>query len=321
MISEEKNNKISPKRCFWALTLAISLFGESSAEARLSYYSDYFSFVGWDEKGWVTFALDTNRGQDGEEFQAEHFAVLYVEGSGWVQLKGNGNSPNTKKTLTGLPDSEYFHFSGNPAAGLLIESQPNDLSLRVRPIITRLNRQRRDDRYRMGSTSASMMWKGRTLKGRVIHEFISLENWNRLTRTYVGYWKDFHGLYLMTHDAETGRFGDFYLHRHRNKESGTLTGMVGGFAVIDGENLRLENIRVEVTGNSMALGIYRWPRSWKGYWQQNNSSGTLDFELELVERKTFSNWVIGGFAMGIVRGFVLYRHRRLAVYGLAEIIK
>lgn len=60
-----------------------------------------------------------------------------------------------------------------------------------------------------------MVWQGRNLKGRVIHEFIRLENWNRLTRTYAGYWKDFHGLYLAIQGAEKGRVGDFYLHRHR----------------------------------------------------------------------------------------------------------
>ena len=66
-----------------------SAAAQTFPEERLAYYSDYFSFVGLDDRGRVAFALDTNRGQDGAEFQAEHFVVLHDETDGWQKLGGN----------------------------------------------------------------------------------------------------------------------------------------------------------------------------------------------------------------------------------------
>jgi hypothetical protein len=51
----------------------------------LLYVSDYFSFVGQDSQGPVDFALDNNRGRDGDDYQAEHFLVLHDEKTGWAQ--------------------------------------------------------------------------------------------------------------------------------------------------------------------------------------------------------------------------------------------
>ena len=55
----------------------------------LLYVSDYFSFVGQDSQGNVTFAIDNSRGRDGEAYQAQHFLVLHDEKTGWVRLDGN----------------------------------------------------------------------------------------------------------------------------------------------------------------------------------------------------------------------------------------
>ena len=40
-------------------------------DTSLLYVSDYISFVGEDSQGRVAFALDNNRGRDGESWQAE----------------------------------------------------------------------------------------------------------------------------------------------------------------------------------------------------------------------------------------------------------
>ena len=45
--------------------------------SRLEYYSDYFSFTGQDSQGFVAFAMDNNRGRDGDSYQAEHFLKFY----------------------------------------------------------------------------------------------------------------------------------------------------------------------------------------------------------------------------------------------------
>jgi hypothetical protein len=89
-----------------------------TASTELSYYSDYFSFVGRDEKGLVAFALDTNRGRDGDDYQAEHFVVLHDEHEGWIELKGNGAYPNKTKTLIDIPDSTVFQFGGDKKEGI-----------------------------------------------------------------------------------------------------------------------------------------------------------------------------------------------------------
>jgi len=93
------------------LPLAV-LAGPAAAAETLSYYSDYFSFVGEDAKGKVAFALDNNRGQDGEHFQAEHFAVLHDEHKGWLRVQGSGAYPNPAGVLRTIPDSRDFAFSG-----------------------------------------------------------------------------------------------------------------------------------------------------------------------------------------------------------------
>ena len=53
-----------------------------NATSEVVYYSDYFSFIGEDEYGKVAFALDNNRGRDGDTWQAEHFVVMHDEHRG-----------------------------------------------------------------------------------------------------------------------------------------------------------------------------------------------------------------------------------------------
>ena len=52
----------------------------SSSVSSLHYVSDYFSFIGQEDRGHVAFALDTNRGRDGKEWQAEHYNnIIFIE--------------------------------------------------------------------------------------------------------------------------------------------------------------------------------------------------------------------------------------------------
>lgn len=86
----------------WETTGEIGADGETSS---LSYYSDYFSFVGQDDQSRVFFALDNNRGQDGASWQAEHFIVLHDKKEGWIKLEGNGSYENEDRILEMIPDS------------------------------------------------------------------------------------------------------------------------------------------------------------------------------------------------------------------------
>jgi hypothetical protein len=134
-----------------AIGLVFLIAVPARAVARLTYYSDYFSFVGRDDQGHVAFALDTNRGQDGVEFQAEHFVALHDEKSGWHALQGNGPYPNAKRALEAIPDSEHFRFDGTPSAGMVVRSPENGLTLRVHPIRMLIQEEQGNHRLRMGS--------------------------------------------------------------------------------------------------------------------------------------------------------------------------
>ncbi len=107
---------------------------QEPATSTLVYVSDYFSFVGADQEGRVAFALDNNRGRDGEAFQAEHLVVLHDERKGWIDVLGNGPYDNLKKELDRIPDSPSFQFAGVPEAGLTITSAPNRLTLQINPM-------------------------------------------------------------------------------------------------------------------------------------------------------------------------------------------
>lgn len=281
----------------------------------LLYVSDYFSFVGQDPEGRVAFALDTNRGRDGREWQAEHVAVLHVEGHGWVEIEGAGRYPNEEKTLAEIPDSAAFQFDGTPLYGFVISSPPNGLTLRIGPITEHLARDEPDAQFRMGSAPAVLAWGGRVLEGRVIHEHLLVPDYNRLSRVYVGTWNDFQAFYAVT---EAG--GDLYLHSQKSGRLSSLVGKLDGF-LANGERVeRLSEATVTVLGRELALGAYRWPTQWRIEWPGEETGGPRVLELTVSDHRVMSNWVLGGFAMGIVTGTIVDGERTRHVYGLAEVL-
>jgi hypothetical protein len=67
--------------------------------------------------------------------------------------------------------------------------------------------------------------KDRTLKGRVIVEYLQRHNWNRFVADFAANWRNFNGLYLMT-DGDA----DFYMHYHERDGGSDLYGRIVGFA-------------------------------------------------------------------------------------------
>ena len=137
----------------------------------LVYVSDYFSFVGSDSQGRVAFALDNNRGRDGDKYQAEHFLVLHDERLGWVPLTGNGAYDNAYKALIDIPESQHFRFQGNVQNGLTIQGASNDLALKIDPVTPRVIRTHEGGSFWLGTAAAVLTWQGRTLTGRVVYEY------------------------------------------------------------------------------------------------------------------------------------------------------
>ncbi len=289
--------------------------GSSSQESiTLSYYSDYFSFVGRDSKGWVAFALDNNRGRDGKDFQAEHFVVLHDEHQGWIRVRGNGSYPNPNQELKTIPNSETFQFQGNPERGITIESPANQIKLSLKPVNYQLENKKGLAHLRMGSAPAVLHWGQRTIRGRVIYEYIFLPEFNRLSRSYSGLWKDFHGIYLW---VEGG--GDFYYHSQQSDLLKPLVGEVAGFFFLpQSPSKPLSKINIKATDFEQANGAYRWPVSWQGRFLRGQE--TYQFKGKLSRRNTISNWVTGGFAMGILTGKISGTNKTYTVYGLGELL-
>lgn len=279
----------------------------------LLYVSDYFSFVGSDDRGHVAFALDNNRGRDGGAYQAEHFAVLHDEHSGWIDVAGSGPYPNQDHAVDRIPDSDDFQFDGTPTTGLTITSHRNHLILVVEPLPAR-TRHRHDGALTwMGSAPATLTWQGRTIVGRVIYEYLLIPGFNRLTRTYWGLWNNFQGLYLLANGD-----GDVYVHSQESELLAPIVGKLTGFSALDGQTKELQDLRLRVVDRDFALGLFRWPTSWEISWMGAQGRSTLT--LSASERKSIAGWVFGGFAMSIVRGELSQGGRVFSVYGLAELL-
>ena len=305
-------------------SLLLTLFAGSSAQASdtLAYYSDYFSFIGQDEKGYLLFALDSNRGVDQDEFQAEHFGVLYDQDQGWIDLVGTGEYTNPRGILDKIPDSEAFQFSGRPASGITLRSRVNDLRLEINPLTTRLEENSGERRQKWGNAAAVLYWQGRIVPGRVIYEGLVQHNLNRLSRSGSGAWDNFQGFYLAVQKNSPSAWQDLYLHTEGTKKNRASKGFRDTHTV----QQNIFSPDLEITKKSWALGFYRWSKGWRMSLQEAATNEGLAppfaaLTLQQISRKNISNWVIGGFAMSVVQGTLEIDGRQTKVLGFAELIK
>jgi len=280
------------------------------ASSNIAYVSDYISFTGSDTQGRVAFALDTNRGRDGGDYQAEHFVVMHDEGNGWIRMQGGGDYDNKGQALTAIPDSEDFYFTGTPASGLTVISFTNDLKLIIDPLPERTARGDAGGLFSMGSAPATLQWHERTIAGRVIYELLAMANFNRLSGITLGSgFGSFQGLYL-----RVGENDDLYIHHRKGGSEDELL----AFGVKDGETVHPLNIEFEITDHAFAPGFYRWPVQWTVHWDAAQGPATLSVRLR--DRNLIVTWILGGFAMGIIEGTLDYDGRTVPVYGLGELI-
>lgn len=283
-------------------------------EARpLEYYSDYFSFIGEDQQGFVAFAIDVNRGRDGDKYQAEHFVVLHDEHKGWIDTVGSGPFALEATDIFSISNSENFIFHGQPADGITLTSVTNALTLTIEPIAAVYSRQRGLAQVLMGSAKATMQWQGREINGRVIYEYLYLPAFNRLTRNYRGLWADFHGIYVKVDDEQ-----DLYIHTQRSPLLTPLVGEKAGFILLQNGRGELENIEMKVTKSVQAIGLYRWPLAWIGKFDFKQK--TYELELKLDDRTTMVNWILGGFSMGVVKGRLRQGKSSYSLLGIGELL-
>ncbi len=290
---------------------------EAHKKASLIYVSDFFAFTGRDTVGHVTFALDNNRGQDGDTWQTEHLLVLlHDEHKGWQNLDGAGSYENTKKILFTLPNSPYVTFTGEPSTGLKIKHHESHLNLQVQPIHKHVTRKDGPSHYQIGSASATMTWQGRTLTGWVIHEHLEMVNFNRLTHQYFDLWTESYGLYAWVENSSD------FLNVHQQAEDTPLTPLIGkvvGFAETNQKGESLQNLKLTVKDSTQAIGFYQWPQGWTGQWSGQHGAGSLN--VQISDLQVISNFILGGLAMGIIQGNITYQGQTRKIYGMAEVLR
>jgi hypothetical protein len=267
-------------------------FGQA-AEPEKRYHSDYFSFIGSDAQGTVYLAHDNNRGQTGDAFFADHWIMMWAEGEGVVPIVGSAHYPNPGKVLEFIPDSENFQFRGTIAGGIRMMSASNGIDMTVEGLTPILRRQKPDDDYWIGAAQATMTWKGRTLNGRVIFEFIARKGYNRFTSDFGANWSNFNGLYLITDDGR-----DLYLRYHEKNRPGVPR--ESGMATIERDGV-LSEIDFRITESRPHENrTYRWPTKWSVDFTHNGARWTLTGETKALE--IVADWDKGGFAMSVISG-------------------
>lgn len=280
----------------------------------LAYVSDYFSFIGADTQGHLAFAIDTNRGRDHTAYQAEHlYAVLHEERAGWQPLSGIGRYPNPDGQLLVIPNSPAFTFTGHPDDGSVIVSEPNRLTLTVEPLVERLVRYDKDGLFVLRSGGATLDWRGRVVRGRVIYEYLVARNFNLMSRPSLASLAGLQFLYLLADGND-----DLYLQLVHTERS--MAGMepLLGFHVSNGACRDLVGLQLRTTGHELGRGLYRWPSAWSAAWQTPEGPAALC--LTAHTRTPVGNWLLAGFGMAVASGELTLAARTTPVYGFAELL-
>ncbi len=285
------------------------------ANSTLQYYSDYVSFVGHDDEGSVYFALDTNRGRDGDEYQADHFVAAYADGEGFLELHGHGRFENRARRLEEVPSSYYYRFDGSPGSGLTVTSPINAIEVSIDPLERTLLIEPGNGYFWVGGAAARMMYGGRTLQGRVIYEALFFDHWNRFARSYDDMWKNFNGLYLRT---DTDR--DFYMHSQESPSMSQRVGRLAGLATW-GTAAPVSSIDFQISQTEKpAKGDFLWPVAWIVDFEHGGERYRLN--ASAVAKDPLWNWDTGGFMMATVKGEIrsLDRNLRMSVNGWGELL-
>lgn len=285
------------------------------------YVSDYFSFASLAGGQPIAFALDTNRGRTGNDYQAEHFVTFYEGGAGWIEIPGYDRYANEHGALLDLPASPYFTFMGTSYGPVTIASAQQPLTLEVGAITPRFTRNDATVLFSLGSAAATLEWRGRRIPGRVIYEYLVMRGSNRLAGPSLrgiiealGNAPDFQGLYLTSADGQ-----DFYVQLSVASAGATLMDPLVAFHTQSDRPASMRNLAFEVRDFDPAVGFYRWPAGWRAEWDAE--CGRASLEVASRSREIERNWLIGGFAMEAVTGSWRCAGREVPVFGFGEVIR
>jgi hypothetical protein len=288
---------------------------ERDTSQRYEYLSDFFVFVGREVskepaggatgKGLV-LAFDANRGRDREKFAAEHFAVLWVEGRGWVDLDATTPLPGATEHFSAvfgapLPSSERAEVTGTAASGLVLEVPKVELVLKAEPMVIETDRRHGSDAFVTGSSTGELTFGEREFVGVVHQEFTYLAGINPLAKTYTDLFGDaFHSVYALV-----GERGALRMHRSGGRLE-PLIARHSGYLVTDGRSRgsgELAQLELETAKKSLG-GLFRWPGRYKTSWEStvDGQARKRTLQVDLKHRDTLINYVFGGVAIAIAQG-------------------
>ena len=292
-----------------------STFAAANDEA-FEYVSDFFCFVGGDETGRVAFAFDVNRGRDGDDYEAQTFSMLWVEGSGWRDVGGMQDFEDARDRFFELPSSEVWSVTGLTSEGVVIASEEHGLSLQVDPIRTHTKNRRGLAAFTAGSAAGTLTLGERVVTGRVSHEYCFLSDMNPLAKRYTDLFGDgFDGIYAVIGSPSEG--ADLRFH----ESGGRLMPLIrerDGFIGEEGAVVRIEGADFDVTGGSIG-GFFRWPARYRANWGAGD--GRRSFDLDVDERETVANFVFIGVAAAIVEGTYVEGGVEQPVFGFALVVR
>lgn len=215
--------------------------------------------------------------------------------------------------LERIPDSPFFTFEGTVSSGLIIRSPQNSLSLRIGRYKSIFPKRR------AWRNTASGQQKQRSNGGKDR----SMAGWftsTSLCRTITAWRRSISaGSKIFTGSMLPCRMSAISIFTRRKVPSSyPWSNNRRDFSFSTGKGHRVSSLQVKARSRSFTAGFYRWPKSWTGSFQAGKEH--YEFECNLSERKTIANWVIGGFAMGIVKGRLVTPNGTLELYGLGELI-
>jgi len=290
---------------------------------RYEYLSDFAVFVGREvgtDKGLV-LAFDANRGRDREKYAAEHFAVLWVEGKGWVELDVTATFAGAAEQFDAtysapLPSTERVKVTGTAATGLSLEIAKHGLRLAAEPCVVETDQRHKRDGFVTGSSAGTLRYGEREFVGIVHHEFTYLAGVNPLAKTYTDLFGDgFHSVYGLV-----GTGGALRVHRSGGRLEpliGTHSGFYAEDAAARGAGA-LAGLKLETSKKSLG-GLFRWP----GRYKTNATLGErkVALQVDLKDRETLINYVFGGVAIAIVKGEVTVDGDKQPVLGFSLIVR